>query len=121
MDLLVLTSYLFLIPFFMALQQKKYLYSLPYLLVTITSILYHSTDKYCSYDVFAAYLVIFTNTIFIYNNYSKKTLLCILSIICALIGFYIYFQCDKNKKNIYYNLHTVWHIVVSLGTAILYI
>ena len=120
MNLIIATSYLFLIPFFLALYHKKYIFSIPYLLVTITSIIYHSTNNYCSIDVFAAYLVIFTNLIYIILHYTKKKTQCILSIIFAIIGFIIYFKCVNNTNN-YYILHSVWHIIVALGTSFLYL
>ena len=120
MNLIIATSYLFLIPFFLALYRKKYIYSIPYLLVTLTSVIYHTTNDYCSIDVFAAYLVIFTNLIYIILHYTEKKKRCILSMIFAITGFIIYFKCLNNKEN-YYILHSIWHIIVALGTAVLYL
>ena len=120
MNLLIVTSYLFLIPFFLALYHKKYIFSIPYLLVTLTSIIYHSTNDYCSIDVFAAYLVIFTNLIYIILHYTEKKTQCILAIIFAITGFIIYFNCVNNTKD-YYTLHSIWHSIVAIGSASLYL
>ena len=119
MNLLVLTSYLFILPFLGAINKKEYFNSLAYLLLLTASVLCHTSDEYCNADIILAWIVILINLVYIISNYKTKTSQCNLSMICAIFGFILYLYC-KYYTIYYYYLHSLWHVIVSVGSFILY-
>lgn len=122
MNLLVFTSFLFLIPFLFAVYRQLYHYASAYLFVAITSILYHGTAEthFCMIDMIAAYSVIFVNMLFIYNYWNCKQYKCIYSMLFAVLGFVLYGYINYINRDYYYYLHSLWHILVAFGSTILY-
>jgi len=123
MNLLISTSFLFMIPFFFAVYRSLYHYATAYLFVAITSILYHSSSEthFCMIDMIAAYLVILANMLFIYNYWDCKRNKCLFSMSLAVFGFFLYGYLNYINRDYYYYLHSLWHILVAFGSAILYV
>ena len=126
MNLLVITSYFFLVPFFLSLRWGGWggaAWSLPYLFVFLTSVFYHqSAEKhYCTIDMTAAYLVIVVNILFILKYWECKKNNCIIAMFAAMIGFLVYGYLNHVDRDDYYYLHSLWHVVVALGSAVLFV
>tara|TARA_B100000029_G_scaffold499892_1_gene570880 strand:- start:203 stop:592 length:390 start_codon:yes stop_codon:yes gene_type:complete len=126
LNLLTLSNFAYILPFVLAIEQGFKLHSIPYLLLFIASSIYHNdceTSKYRIYDQICAWGIIITNSIVIFLIYKKKLINVIISIILALLGFYIYLNYGKIEKKMEYNyeeLHSLWHLISGIGSAILY-
>ena len=99
------------------------LWSLPYLFVFLTSVFYHqSAEKhYCTIDMVAAYSVIGVNILFILKHWECKKNNCIIAMFAAVMGFVIYGYLNHVDRDDYYYLHSLWHVLVALGSAALYL
>lgn len=125
LNLLILSNLAYLLAFVLAVEKGYLLYSIPYLVLFITSNIYHlnnESEKYRIYDQISAFGVIAMNSYMIYLLYKKNKFLTSISVILALASFFIYFNYGKIEKTEYNyeEWHSLWHILSGIGSAVLY-
>ena len=125
LNLLILSNLAYLLAFVLAIEKGYLLYSIPYLVLFITSNIYHlnhESEKYRIYDQISAYGVIAMNSYMIYLLHKKNKFLTSISVILALASFFIYFNYGKIEKTEYNyeEWHSLWHILSGIGSAVLY-
>ena len=125
LNILCLTSLLFITNIITAFYKKYYLYSFLFCFITITSLIFHSykniytniIDKIAIFSIIIYGLYILINN-FSYNNFVMIIIIIFSFILCLYLYFYGYlynvlcFHHNKNISNIY---HGLLHLISSLG------
>jgi hypothetical protein len=124
-NILVLSSLIFITNMTTAFIYKKYIYSFLFLLLTITSVIYHSNANIYTHilDKIVIAFVVSYGAYKLYNKAQKKNyifvvivlLLFLLTIFLYIYGYFIKQFCFHNDKRIGSRYHCFLHCISSLA------
>ena len=113
----------------MAFYKKYYMYSFLFFILTISSLIYHSTYTIYTkiFDQFSVLLIIIYVAYILYNktnndNYFKSSIVIISFLLCVFLYIYGYFTkyyCFCDEKSIADKYHFILHILSSIGHHII--
>jgi len=127
-NILVLTSLLFLTNTISGLYNKKYLFAMLFLILTITSVIVHSNDNIYTniIDKIVIIFVLIYGIYIIYTNFNKNVILAVFILLSALFCGYLYIYGFFVKKFVFNenisisrSYHLLMHFICSISNHLI--
>ncbi len=123
-NILIFTSLLFLTNAISGLCNKKYLYAILFLTLSITSVIVHSNDNIYTntIDKIVIFFILVYGSYIIYKNFNKNIILAIFILLSALFCGYIYIYGFFIKQFVFNEdisisrrFHLLMHFICSIS------